>query len=219
MSRLTVPIVCVVTRGRGATGSEERQRLVGRLRMAARAGANMVQVRERTFDDRLLAEFVADVIDAVRPEGASVIVNERTDLALTVSADGVHLKSDAPPAPEIRLIVPAGFVIGRSVHSDVEAAAAGAAGGCDYLVFGTVFRSASKVDDHPVAGVEALRRACAAVSLPVIAIGGISPARVEDVRRAGAAGVAAISLFTEAQDIAAVTGTLRDALTLPRGNV
>lgn len=221
MSGVTVPVpvVCVVTRGRGETGSEERQRLIARLVTAARAGANMVQVRERNFDDRALAAFLAELIAALRPEGTRVIVNERTDIALTTGADGVHLKSDAPPAGAIRRIVPPGFMIGRSVHSDAEAVGAERAGGCDYLTFGTVFRSSSKVEDHPVAGLEALRHTCAAVSLPVVAIGGIVPSRAEEVRRAGAAGVAAISLFAEAQDIAAVTAALRGALTLPTGSV
>lgn len=215
----TAPLICVVTRGRGAPGSEERRRLIERLTAAVRAGANMVQVRERQFDDRQLMAFVQEVAAAVRPSGGRVIVNERTDVGLAAGADGVHLKSDAPPASEVRRIVPPGFLVGRSVHSDAEAAAVEAAGGCDYLMFGTLFPSASKTGDHPVAGLEALRHTCAAVSLPVIAIGGISAARAHDVRAAGAAGVAAISLFADASDVAAVTAWLRDALTLPRRNV
>jgi thiamine-phosphate pyrophosphorylase len=216
---LTVPIICVVTRGRGASGSDERRRLIERLSAAAQAGATMVQIRERLFDDRELMSFVQDVRDAVRPAGARVIVNERTDVALAAGADGVHLKADGPPAVDVRRIVPPGFLIGRSVHADAEAATVEAAGGCDYLLFGTVFPSASKAGNHPVAGVEAFGRACAAVSLPVIAIGGIAVGRAPDVRAAGGAGVAAISLFSDAQDIAAVTASLRDALTLPRRNV
>jgi thiamine-phosphate pyrophosphorylase len=216
---LEPPLICIVTRARGLPGSEERHRLTARLETAARAGAGMVQVRERQFDDRLLTQFVQEVIAAIKPARTRVIVNDRTDVALAAGADGVHLKSDAPPAAEVRRMVPPGFLVGRSVHSAEEAVAVAAAGGCDYLVFGTVFRSASKIDDHPIAGVEALARACAAVSLPVIAIGGISPGRAREARAAGAAGVAAISLFTDAPDIAAVTAALHDALTLPPGNV
>jgi thiamine-phosphate pyrophosphorylase len=179
----------------------------------------MVQIRERQFDDRQLMAFVQEVVAAVRPAGTRVLVNERTDVALAAGADGVHLKSDGPSAPDVRRIVPRDFLIGRSVHTEAEAAGVAAAGGCDYLIFGTVFPSTSKAGDHPVAGLEALRRTCAAVSLPVIAIGGLSVARAPDVRAAGAAGMAAISLFAEAPDIAAVTASLRDALTLPQRNV
>lgn len=215
----TSPFICIVTRVRGAEGTEERRRLVERLAAGARAGASMVQIRERQFDDRQLMAFVQEVVAAVRPAGTRVLVNERTDVALAAGADGVHLKSDGPSAPDVRRIVPRDFLIGRSVHTEAEAAGVAAAGGCDYLIFGTVFPSTSKAGDHPVAGLEALRRTCAAVSLPVIAIGGLSVARAPDVRAAGAAGMAAISLFAEAPDIAAVTASLRDALTLPQRNV
>ena len=213
------PVICIVTRGRGAAGSDERRRLVERLAAGARAGASMVQIRERQFDDRRLLAFVREVVAAVRPAGMRVIVNERTDVALAAGADGVHLKSDGPPASDARRIVPRSCLIGKSVHSEAEASAVVAAGGCDYLIFGTVFPSPSKGGDHPVAGLDALRRTCAAVSIPVIAIGGISVARAPGVCAAGAAGMAAISLFAEAQDIAAVTTSLRDALTLPLRNV
>ena len=78
--------------------------------------------------------------------------------------------------------------MGRSVHSAAEAIAAEASGGCDYLVFGTVFESESKPAGHRVAGLGALAEVCAAVRLPVLAIGGITPARVPDVVKAGAVG-------------------------------
>ena len=211
--------ICIVTRGRGAPGSEERTRLLGRLAAAAHAGADMIQIRERQFDDRSLLRFAEDVIEAVRPAGARVLVNDRLDIALASGADGVHLKSDGPPVRDVRRIVPDRFAIGRSVHTDDEARAVESAGGCDYLFFGTVFRSASKPDDHVLAGIDGLRRICAIVSLPVVAIGGVSIGRVPEMVAAGAAGIAAISLFSEAGDIAAVTAAVRDALTPAQGGV
>ena len=213
------PSICIVTRGRGTSGSDDRVKLVGRLAAAARAGADMIQIRERHFDDRSLLQFAREVIDAMRPFSTRVLINERTDVALASGADGVHLKSDGPAVLDVRRIVPDGFLIGRSVHSEREGQVVESAGGCDYLLFGTVFRSPSKPDDHRLAGPEGLRGICASVSLPVIAIGGISVARVQDVRAAGASGIAAISLFAEAPDIAAVTASIRHALTLPSGNV
>ena len=79
--RLARPIICVVTRARGARGTSERTVLLERLERAAAAGATMVQVRERQFGDRDLAEFVQDVIAVARPAGALVTVNDRTDVA------------------------------------------------------------------------------------------------------------------------------------------
>ena len=90
---------------------------------------------------------------------------------------------------------PAGFIVGRSVHSGAEIAAASAAGGCDYLTFGTVFASAGKPQGHPVAGLDALRAACRQTRLPVIAIGGIDAARLDDIENTGAAGFAAVGMF------------------------
>jgi thiamine-phosphate diphosphorylase len=179
----------------------------------------MIQIRERQFDDRSLLAFAEEVIEAVRPAGARVLLNDRLDIALASRADGVHLKSDGAAVPDVRRMVPDDFAIGRSVHTVEEALAVQDAGGCDYLLFGTIFHSASKPDAHPLAGLIGLRRVCEAVSLPVIAIGGLSVTRVPEVVAAGASGIAAISLFAEAGDIAAITAAVRAALTPTEGNV
>jgi thiamine-phosphate pyrophosphorylase len=209
------PAVCLVTRVRGREGSSERVALLDHLIAAARAGIDLIQVRERQLSDKDLLGFVRELIREVRPLATRVLVNDRTDIAVAAAADGVHLKGDAPPAADVRSIVPAGFVIGRSVHGVAEAEAAAAAGGCDYLLFGTVYRSASKPDDHPVAGIDGLTAVCRRVTLPVLAIGGITIERAPDVAAAGAAGIAAISLFSASTDVAGDVGALRHALTLP----
>jgi thiamine-phosphate pyrophosphorylase len=126
-----------------------------------------------------------------------VLVNNRTDIALAAGAHGVHLPASAPLASRVRRIVPDGFLIGRSVHSQAEAEGAQADGGCDYLTFGTVFATASKAADHPVAGPSTLRAVCNAVRLPILAIGGISRQRTPEIARAGAAGMAAIGVFAD----------------------
>ena len=213
------PAICVITRGRGRAGSPERAVLLERLAAAATAGATMVQVRERQFDDRELAAFVEEVVAAVKPAGAQVLVNDRVDIAIAAGADGVHLKSHAPAAADVRRIVAPEFVVGRSVHSAEEAAAVDQGGGCDYLFFGTVFPSASKPADHPVAGTEALEAVCRRVGLPVVAIGGMSVQRAPLVMSAGAAGIAAIALFADSPDIGATVRALRAALTLLPGTV
>lgn len=179
----------------------------------------MIQIRERLLDDRPLAVFVRDLVRRTRDSSCRVLVNDRTDVALVSGAAGVHLKGASVAASDVRRVAPDGFIVGRSVHSEEEAAAAEEAGGCDYLFFGTVFPSASKPDDHPIAGTEALRRACARVSLPVVAIGGVTVARAGGVAAAGASGAAAISLFADAPNIADAVLLLRSALTPRRGSV
>ena len=164
------------------------------------------------------------VLSAVSGTGVRVVVNDRIDVAIAAGAAGVHLPSSAPAAARVRRLVPSGFLIGRSVHAGDDLGALERAGGCDYLTFGTVFRSAGKPPDHRPAGIESLRRAGAATRLPVLAIGGITVAVAAEVTGAGAAGVAAIGLFLDswrpgahgegpAAQLAAVVAALRARLT------
>ena len=217
--RLQPPIICIVTRGRGVSGSTERGVLLERLAAGAAAGASMIQIRERQFDDRQLVTFVREVKQAVEPTGTRVIVNDRADIAIAADADGVHLKGDAAPAADVRRILPDRYLLGRSVHSVDDARAAADGGGCDYLFFGTVYPSSSKPDHHRISGPSELAAVCRAVSLPVVAIGGITAPRAHEAFAAGAGGVAAISFFAESRDVGGAVHALRGALTLPRGNV
>jgi thiamine-phosphate diphosphorylase len=169
--------------------------LVARAALAVRAGVDVVQVRERDLPDRALAALVRELAGVTAGTRTRILVNDRADIAIAAGADGVHLRGDSAPASRVRGLVPGGFLIGRSVHSleDVDAAVAG--GGCDYLLFGTVFPSDGKPDGAPVAGLDLLRRACARSALPVVAIGGIDETRVAQVLDAGAAGFAAVGHF------------------------
>jgi thiamine-phosphate pyrophosphorylase len=169
--------------------------LADRAARAARSGVDVIQVRERDLDDRDLAALVGGIVDAVRGTPARVLVNDRADVAMAAGAHGVHLRGDSPIASRVRGIVPAGFIVGRSVHTSVEIDAAVADGGCDYLLFGTVFASAGKPAGHAVAGLDALRAACSHSPIPVIAIGGIDETKLASIEEAGAAGFAAIGMF------------------------
>lgn len=182
------PILCLVTAGASPANLHT-------IRESARAGVDLIQVREPQLEARPLLALVRGAIDAVAGTGARVLVNDRLDVALAAGAAGVHLRGDSIHAPDARRLAPEGFLIGRSVHSVEEAVAAERAGGCDYLVFGTVFPSPGKPAGHAIAGVDALARVCAAVPLPVLAIGGASVDNAALIAAAGAAGVAAMRLF------------------------
>lgn len=204
---MTPPIVCLVTDGSGGS----RRGIVPLVADAAAAGVELVQIRERGLDDRALASVVRGAVDAVRGSGTRVLVNDRLDIALAAGADGVHLRADSIAPSRARAVAGRSFLIGRSVHEEDEGAAVEAAGGCDYLLFGTVFPTSSKPAGHPVAGVAALRHLCARVRLPVLAIGGISIDTAAAAATAGAAGVAAIGLFRESSDLSATLAALRRA--------
>ena len=192
------PVLAMVTDSRRYSGDAALDALVFNVQQAARAGVDLIQIRERGFDDRRLLELVNRVREAVSGSLARVLVNDRVDVAMAAGAAGVHLPGDAVSAARVRAIVPAGFVMGRSVHSEAEALRAEHEGGCDYLIFGSVFHSTSKPAGHEPAGLDALSRVCSAVRLPVLAIGGMTVDRAADVARAGAAGIAAIGLFASA---------------------
>jgi thiamine-phosphate pyrophosphorylase len=185
--------------------------LIALIGDAARAGVDLIQIRERDLSDRALVALTREAIAAVHGTAARILVNDRPDIALAAGAAGVHLRGDSSPASGVRTMAPGGFVIGRSVHTEDEAAAAELEGGCDYLMFGTVFPSTSKPPNHRSAGLDALGRACSRVRLPVLAIGGLTVERGAAVAAAGAAGIAAIGLFVESHDLSVAVRSLRAA--------
>ena len=190
-------VLCMVT-DRHRSGGEWPSEIPRRVAAAARAGVDLVQVREPDLDGGTLFTLVRDCVEAVAGTPARVVVNDRVDVALAAGAHGVHLRGDSFAASRVRAMSGRRFVIGRSVHSAEEAAAVAAQGGLDYLLFGTVFETASKAG-RAAAGVDRLRAAAAATSLPVLAIGGMTRETIEPTATAGAAGIAAIGLFAGCQ--------------------
>lgn len=197
-------LICLVTDrrrlGPELTTAAALARVVEQAHCAARAGVDLLQIRERDLEARDLATLVTDVINVTRGTPTRVVVNDRLDVALACGADGVHLRGNSIPLAAARSLAPDGFLIGRSVHHVDEVDGASAA---DYLIAGTVFESASKAVDRRLLGVEGLRsivrRSEEAVKprrLPVLAIGGVTEDHMQAIARTGAAGVAAIGLFT-----------------------
>jgi thiamine-phosphate pyrophosphorylase len=133
-------------------------------------------------------------VEAARGSSTRIVVNDRLDIALVLGAAGVHLGTQSLPAEAARRIAPQGFLIGVSCHSLAEVETAQAAR-ADYVVFGPVFETASKLQYGPPVGLEELRKAAAQASIPVLALGGLTLDRVQSCLDAGAAGIAGISIF------------------------
>ena len=190
-------MICLVTdRRRLSAGPDGVDRLVDLAAAAAAAGIDIIHVRERDLDARPLAALVTRIVAAAEGSRTKVVVNDRADVAATAEAHGVHLRSDSITSRAARALLGPGAIVGRSVHSAVEADDASRLGGLDYLVFGTLYRTPSKDEGHPVATLDELSAACrAAQDIPVLAIGGITVQRAADLARAGAKGVAGIGLF------------------------
>src|SRR6185312_8825158 len=160
LRRAMRPVTCMITDRRRFAGGEDA--LVQRVAAAATAGVHLVHVRERDMEARDLSRLVARCVAAVHSTRTRILVNDRLDVALTAGAHGVHLRGDSLPASRARSLAPIGFLIGRSVHSVVDAVAASADGGLDYLLFGTVFATTSKPGQAP-SGVAALAEVSRAV--------------------------------------------------------
>lgn len=167
---------------------------------AAQAGLQLIQIRERDMSAKALCEFTRAAIERARPHGARVLVNDRLDVALATGADGVHLRASSIPAHEVR----AGaakkglddFLIGVSTHSIAEARMA-EEGGANFIVCGPVYDTPSKRDYGSPLGLERFAEICGSVKIPTLAIGGINLSNYREPLRCGAAGIAAISLFTD----------------------
>jgi thiamine-phosphate diphosphorylase len=188
-------MICLVTdRRRLSTGTDASDRLVDLVAAAARAGIDLIQIRERDLDARRLIALVRRCVEAAEGTSTKVLVNDRADVAVAAGAHGVHLRGDSIAAAAVRSLIGDGALIGRSVHGADEARAVSDAGGVNYLIFGTLYPTASKKPAHPVTALDELSVACRA-GVPVLAIGGMTVERAAESARAGAAGIAGIGLF------------------------
>ena len=175
------------------------------VREALAAGAPTVQLRLKSASARELLEAAQTLMPIVRSAGALFIVNDRLDVALAAGADGVHLGPDDPPVKDVRRVADARsgvadtFIVGYSTDTTDEAARAEAEG-ADYLGVGAVYATANKSDAGDVIGLKGLRRVVKAVSIPVVAIGGITPERAPAVAKTGACGSATIGAVMSATE-------------------
>jgi thiamine-phosphate pyrophosphorylase len=168
-------------------------------RALVRGGATCLQLRDKEADSRTLFQEARLLRDALRPHGIPFIVNDRLDIALTVDADGVHLGEEDIPIAEARRILGRDKIVGASADT-VEAAIQAARDGADYIGFGAVFPTGTK-QDAKVSRLALLPKVKKAVSIPVIAIGGIKRTNAWEVLKAGADGLAVISDLLEAEDV------------------
>jgi len=205
------PLVCYVTdrRAFGVREPEATGRLLEAISRARDAGADAVQLREKDLSARALLELAQAAI----ARAASIVVNDRLDVALAAGAAGVHLGGESAPVAGVAAFrdagrAPGGFLIGRSCHS-LEEVLAAQHDGADYAFFGPVFATPSKERFGPPQGIAALAAVCSRARIPVFAIGGIRAENARECAAAGAAGIAAIRMFQEGADLTALVQDLK----------
>ena len=176
---------------------------------ALHGGADVIQLRDKGRSCAELADVGRVITAMTRKAGAIFIVNDRLDVAIACGADGVHLGQDDMRVNTARQLAPPGFVIGVSVGS-VEEAVDAEREGADYLAVSPTFSTASKADAGCGLGLERFREIRRAVSLPLVAIGGINRGNIRDVIAAGADGIAVIAAVVASPDITAAAQELHN---------
>ncbi len=187
-----------------------RPGLLSAIAGAVRGGIDSVQLRDRGASAGELCVLARDAAAVCSGARKGIFINDRADVARAAGASGAHLGSDGIPIEAARAVLDGWQQVGVSVHSVGEAVAA-ANGGADYLLFGHVYATVSH-PGRPGRGLPALRAVVEAVDIPVLAIGGIDPARVREVMAMGCAGVAAISTLLEQGDPEQAARAMRLAL-------
>jgi thiamine-phosphate pyrophosphorylase len=178
---------------------------------AAQGGAGAIQLREKDLSAHDLYALGARLQAVLSPYGVPLLINDRLDVALALDAAGVHLAGHSLPTAAARRVLGARKLLGVSTHS-VEEAYCAAADGADFVVFGPVFTTPSKVAYGPPQGLQHLSTVARAVPIPVIAIGGIDHTNLPQVMQAGAYGVAMIRAVLAAPEPHQATQQLQAAL-------
>jgi thiamine-phosphate pyrophosphorylase len=205
-------IFCYVTDRNSLAQDSSPAALLASVRNAIAGGVDWVQIREKDLPTRELLSVAREAIAAAVGTPTRILVNDRLDVALAAGSAGVHLGGESVPVADVVRWcraghAPAGFLVGASCHHLEEAMAAEKAG-ADYIFFGPIFATPSKLLFGPPQGTERLAEVCRRVRIPVFAIGGVNGENAANCFQAGAAGIAAIRLFQEAEDRAQLKAVL-----------
>jgi thiamine-phosphate pyrophosphorylase len=184
-----------------------RQTLTEQIEDALRGGVTMVQLREKELTEDVFTAEAVEVRALCHRYGVPLIIDDNMDVALKSGADGVHVGIEDTPVAEIRARAGRDFIIGATAKT-VEQARAAQTAGADYLGVGAVFPSPTKKNAIRITAAQ-LREICAAVTIPAVAIGGISPDNIRKLRGGGMRGVAVISALFGADDIAGAARALK----------
>jgi thiamine-phosphate pyrophosphorylase len=170
------------------------------VQKALKGGVKAIQLREKDLETRELLKLAYKMKALTLKYKAKLFINDRFDIALAVNAEGVHLTQSSIPVESVRVTVKRKLLIGVSTHSLREAKEADS-GGADFITFGPVYTTPSKLRYGSPVGIDALKEVSRRMKIPVFAIGGITKGRVKDIQQAGAHGAAMIREVFASGDI------------------
>ena len=185
-----------------------KQTLLEQIEDALKGGATIIQLREKKLDDDSFVKEAVQVRALCHKYNVPLIINDNVDVAIKSGADGVHVGIEDAPVAEIRKRVSADFIIGATCKT-VEQAKIAEAAGADYMGVGAVFPSPTKTNAVRITN-EQLREILSSVSIPAVAIGGISYDNVCEIKGSSVSGVAVISAIFGAEDIEKATALLKE---------
>ncbi len=183
---------------------ESSQKMLISVEKALEGGVRAVQLREKDLGVRELIDLALRMRELTREFDARLFINDRSDVALAVDADGVHLGADCLSVQAVRKACGSRLMTGVSTHS-VEDAVKAQKDGADFITLGPVYETPSKMLYGNPVGLQVIKEASEAQSLPVFAIGGMTAGRIEEVLGQGASGIALISAILGANDIKKTT--------------
>jgi len=184
-----------------------KQTLAEQIEDALKGGATIIQLREKNLDEASFVEEAIEICELCHRYNVPLIINDDVDVALKSGADGVHVGIEDMPVAEVRKRVPADFIIGATCKT-VEQAKIAEAAGADYMGVGAVFPSPTKTNAIRITN-DQLREIVSAVSIPAVAIGGISRKNVLEIAGSKVSGVAVVSAIFGAENIEAATAELK----------
>ena len=185
-----------------------KQTLLEQIEDALKGGATIIQLREKQLDEDSFVREAIQVRELCHRYNVPLIINDNVDVALKSGADGVHVGIEDAPVAEIRKCVPADFIIGATCKT-VEQARIAETAGADYMGVGAVFPSPTKTNAVRITNAQ-LREIVSAVSIPAVAIGGISYDNVCEIKGSSVSGVAVVSAIFGAEDIEEATTLLKE---------
>jgi thiamine-phosphate pyrophosphorylase len=207
------PLIYLITSGettaRTTPASEDFSNVLRLVEAAVAARIDLLQIREKNLSAGTLFKLAASAAAITRGTATRLLVSDRSDVAAAAGADGVHLTSRSIPAEVIRRMFGGEFLIGVSTHS-LEEAAVARRNGADFVVFGPVFDTPSKLQHGEPQGLKSLQDVSSALApFPVLALGGLAISNVADCIKAGAGGIAAIRLLNDPTPLRQVVNEIR----------